>query len=418
MSRRPLTATVKLWRRRTARVGTIAVVCVVVAAWMSALAATSPLAPGAYGWGNNQTGELSDGTTVTRNDPVAMTGVANVTTFAVGAVHGLGLQANGSVVAWGHNRSGQLGNGTVADSHSPVSVLGLGPVKTLAAGDAFSVAVQTDGAVLAWGNNNSGELGDGSAPTDHTTPVHVSGLGPGSGVIAVSAGESHTLALKSDGSVLAWGNNASGQLGDGSAPTDHHTPVPVSGLGPGSGIVRVAAGATFGLALKSDGTMVAWGNNAKGEMGDGGAPVDRHTPVPVHGAAGIVAIAAGWEHALALKSDGSVLSWGDGALGQLGDGSTAPRATPGPVNGLGSGSNVIAIYAAGNHSHAVVGAPQTTTSGPPTSMAPGTPTAAPPGVPGTPGPTRPGVSGNGSGRGGLPHTRTATPLAGNPATAG
>ena len=164
--------------------------------------------------------------------------------------------------------------------------------------------------------------------------------------------------------------------------------------------------------------MVAWGNNAKGEMGDGGAPVDRHTPVPVHGAAGIVAIAAGWEHALALKSDGSVLSWGDGALGQLGDGSTAPRATPGPVNGLGSGSNVIAIYAAGNHSHAVVGAPQTTTSGPPTSMAPGTPTAAPPGVPGTPGPTRPGVSGNGSGRGGLPHTRTATPLAGNPATAG
>src|SRR5437879_8895689 len=129
----------------------------------------------------------------------------------------------------------------------------------------------------------SGERGGGAAPTAHATPVPVTGLGPGSGVVAVAAGSSHALALKSNGAVLAWGNNASGELGDGSAPTDHATPVSVSGLGPGSGVVKIAAGVAFSLALKSDGTVLAWGNNASGELGDGSAPTGHATPVSVSG---------------------------------------------------------------------------------------------------------------------------------------
>src|SRR5207245_3269553 len=107
-----------------------------------------------------------------------------------------------------------------------------------------------------------GELGDGSAPTDHSTPVDVSGLGPGSGVIAIAAGGAQSLARKSNGQVLAWGNNASGELGDGSAPNNQSQPVPVSGLGAGSGVVAIAAGGSFGLALRSNGELMAWGNNA------------------------------------------------------------------------------------------------------------------------------------------------------------
>src|SRR5262249_28592346 len=157
-----------------------------------------------------------------------------------------------SVLAWGHNRSGQLGNGSTVDSHAPVRVVGIGPVATLAAGDAFSVAVQTNGAVLSWGNNESGQLGNGDAPTDRQKPVLVGGVGPGSGVVAAAAGESLVLALQSDGTVLAWGNNQSGQLGNGDAPTDRQKPVQVAGLGPGSGVVKIAAGGSFSLALKSD----------------------------------------------------------------------------------------------------------------------------------------------------------------------
>src|SRR5205807_221649 len=132
-----------------------------------------------------------------------------------------------------------------------------------------------------WGNNASGELGDGSAPTDHATPVSVAGLGPGSGVVKIAAGTGFSLALKSDGTVLAWGNNASGELGDGSAPTGHPTPVPVSGLGAGSGVVKIVAGGASAYALRSSGGVLAWGNNAVGELGNGGAPVDAHTPVTV-----------------------------------------------------------------------------------------------------------------------------------------
>ena len=384
-----------------------AVLAAVLAGGLAGASATSVTAttapnPGPYGWGNNRSGEVGDGTTAPRNSPVRMVGFTNLGTLGVGAVHGLALENDGSVLAWGHNRSGQLGNGSFVDSSSPVRVTGIGAVKTLSAGDAFSVAVQTDGAVLAWGNNNSGELGNGST-SKSSAPVPVNGLGPGSGVVAVAAGDSHALALKSDGTVLAWGNNQSGQLGDGTAPTDHHKPVQVAGLGPGSGVVKLAAGLTFALALKYGGTVLAWGNNARGELGTGDAPADHLTPVPVSGAAGAVDIAAGWEHGLALRSDGSVVSWGDNSLGQLGDGTTNNRDQPGPVRGFGPGSNVAAVFAAGDHSHAVV-----SVSPPP----PPQPPAPPSGGSGNPG------NSSSSGGTGLPSAPVAHPVARNPQTAG
>jgi alpha-tubulin suppressor-like RCC1 family protein len=359
-------------------------------------------------WGNNVTGELDDGTTVNRSVPVAMVGIEGASSVAVGDVHGLAITPGGGVVAWGHNRSGQLGDGTTTDQHTPVPVAALGGVRAVAAGNAFSVALRSDGAVFAWGNNQSGEAGNGSAPTDQLIAVQVSGFGPGSGVVSIAAGGSHALALKTDGTVLAWGNNGSGELGDGTT-ADRSAPVPVTGLGPGSGVVDIAAGETFSLALKSDGTVLAWGNNASGELGDGSAPADQHTPVqvsglgpgsgilevvgggahsvalnsdggvlawgnnqagelgdgtaptdhdgPVHVAlpagARAVDIAAGLEHSLGLLSDGTVLAWGDNALGQLGDGTTTRHPTPVAVSGLGVGSGVVLVLAAGDHSHAL-----------------------------------------------------------------
>jgi alpha-tubulin suppressor-like RCC1 family protein len=380
--------------------------CIVVLEIPSSVGAT---AGQAYGWGNNASGELADGTTTSpRLTPVPMTGLAEATAMSVGAVHGLAV-VGGSVLAWGHNRSGQLGDGTTVDHATPAPVAGLSNVALVAAGNAFSLAMLADGTVMAWGNNASGQLGDGSAPTDQHTPVPVAGLGPGSGVVAIAAGESASFALLANGAVLAWGHNRSGELGDGSAPTDQHTPVQVAGLGPGSGVVAIAAGGTFSLALRSDGTVLAWGNNASGELGDGSAPTDHATPVPVAGLgpgsnviaivaggassfalrsdgtllawgnnksgelgdgaapadqhvpeivpglAGIVDIAAGDSHAIAVDGSGAVVAWGDNAFGQLGDGTTTRRAAPVPVTGLGAGSGVSAVFAAGNHSHALTG---------------------------------------------------------------
>ena len=129
-------------------------------------------------------------------------------------------------MAWGCNDSGQLGNGTTTDSDVPVAVSGLGGVTAIAAGADHSLALLSDGTVMAWGYNGSGQLGNGTT-TDSDVPVAVSGL---SGTVtAIAGGGTHSLALLSDGTVMAWGRNGSGQLGNGTT-TDSHVPVAVSGL--------------------------------------------------------------------------------------------------------------------------------------------------------------------------------------------
>jgi alpha-tubulin suppressor-like RCC1 family protein len=333
----PISGGVTIRARRTFGLGVTAAVAAAVlissVSWLAySSASASTVAKGGFGWGNNQTGEVDDGSTVMRKTPVASVGLAGVTTMSAGLWHCLAIRSNGTVIAWGHNASGELGNGTTTDSSTPVGVIGLSHVTRVASGGAFSLAERSDGAVMSWGHNASGELGDGNTGVDSSTPVRVKGLGPGSGVVAVSAGSAFGLALKSDGTVLSWGNNTSGELGNG---TFANSPVPlqVKGLGAGSGVVAISAGTAFALALKSDGTVLAWGNNQSGELGDGKAPKDSSVPVAVKGAgsgSGVVAVSAGGAFALALKSDGSVLAWGDNQSGQLGNGK-APRSSQKPI---------------------------------------------------------------------------------------
>jgi alpha-tubulin suppressor-like RCC1 family protein len=337
-------------------------------------------------WGRNGAGELGNGTTTNSSVPIGVSGLGALSGVVAvagnapplstlnpsGNGHSMALKSDGTVLGWGNNNSGEVGNGTIIDQLTPVSVSGLGSgsgVVAIAAGGSHSLALKSDGTVLAWGNNASGQLGDGTAPTDHPAPVQVSGLGPFSGVVAIAAGDAFSMAVKSNGTVLAWGNNASGELGDGTAPTDHPTPVQVSGLGSGSGVVGIAAGAAFGLARKSDGTVLAWGNNASGELGDGTAPTDHATPVQVSGlgpGSGVVSLSAGFSHAMARKSNATLLAWGRNASGQLGDGTTTQHNTPEVLAGR---DGVAAISAGGSHT-LVLRTPVVTVS--PTSGPPGT----------------------------------------------
>ncbi|MEX2237781.1 MAG: hypothetical protein WEB00_09630 [Dehalococcoidia bacterium] len=314
----------------------------------AAISAAAP-AGAARAWGYDGVGQLGDGGANTNQPtPVAVSGLTTVTAVAAGGDHALALLSDGTVRSWGSDGSGQLGNGgTNTNQATPVAVSGLGGVTAIAGGNAHSLALLSDGTVRAWGSDVSGQLGDGGTNTNQATPVAVSGL---SGVSAIAGGNHHSLALLDDGTVRAWGWDQYGQLGDGGTNTEQPTPVAVSGL---SGVTAIAAGDNHSLALVSDGTARVWGADEAGQLGDGGTNTDQTTPVAVSGLTTVTAIAGGDNHSLALLSDGTVRAWGDDFYGQLGNSAAFDddSSTPVAVSGL---SGVTAIAAGGFHSLALL----------------------------------------------------------------
>jgi uncharacterized repeat protein (TIGR01451 family) len=319
-------------------------------------------------WGLNFDSQLGDGLTGNAFSPESVEGLTNVVSVAAGRQFSLAVKSDGSVFAWGENNTGNLGIGSdaIVVKPLPVPVTGFGSgsgVIAVAAGGNHALALKSDGSVWAWGRNGNGELGLGGAqgiPATVNVPTQVVGLGPGSGVIAIAAGGVHSMALKSDGTVLTWGLNVVGELGAGLI-SNQTSPVQVTGFGPGSGALAIAAGASHNLVLRSDGSVAAWGSNDTGQVGIGtniGPGRNFNTPVAVAGlgsGAGVIGIAAGGNHSLALKSDGSVLAWGFNKAGQLGnaDPANADQGVPVAVSGFGIGSGVIAIGAGGDHSLAI-----------------------------------------------------------------
>lgn len=270
--------------------------------------------------------------------------MGGVIAVAAGGAHSLALLADGTVRAWGANTSAQLGNDSRMDSSTPLMVEGLGGVTAISAGTSHNLAVLGDGTVMGWGWNSHGELGWCCHPWSET-PVPASGV---SGAVAVAAGWRHSLTLLRDGRVMAWGANYSGELGNGQYYASDSTPALVSGL---SGVVAIAVGDDHSLALLNDGTVRAWGKNASGQIGDVGATSS--VPVPVSGLSGVVAIAARGNYSLALLADGTVRAWGGNEYGQLGNGGGANSALPVAVSGLGG---VVAIAAGERHGLAIVAA--------------------------------------------------------------
>ena len=310
-------------------------------------------------WGNNASnGELGSGTTADRADPVAVIG-GGATAISASYRHTLAV-VHGEVFAWGDNSGQQVGpggtticNSAFACSRTPVQVPGLANVRGVGTGLYHSLAVRHDGTVWAWGSNSRQQLAVGNVGQT-ATPLQVRGVqdqGYLEGIVAVAAGEIHSLALAQDGTVYAWGANSHGQLGLGFADTTDYSPRPVPGLG---GVVAIASGYRYNLALKQDGTVWAWGFNASGQLGNGTVPSNScscdPTPRQVGGLTGSTAIAAGERFALALHADGTVSGWGENGSEQLGGGDailTTPRAVPGL-------QNVTAIGGGSSHSLALV----------------------------------------------------------------
>jgi uncharacterized repeat protein (TIGR02543 family) len=288
-------------------------------------------------WGDNDFGQLGDGTISVRLAPVYVTGlISGVTAIAAGGDHTCALTTSGGVKCWGQNNYGQVGDGTTNDRHTPVFVTGLGNgVAAIVAETSHTCALTNGGGIKCWGNNDVGQVGDGTT-TNRYTPMNVTGLV--SGVTGITAGWSHTCALMTGGGVKCWGSNAGGQLGNGIANT--YTPSDVTGLG---GMTAIAAGLYHMCALATGGSVKCWGYNAYGALGDG-TTTKRYSPSDVTGLdGGVMAIAGGGYHACALTNGGGVKCWGYNAAGQLGDGTNTSRYAPVDVTGLGSGVTLVAV---------------------------------------------------------------------------
>ena len=311
-----------------------------------------------WAWGRNINGQLGDGTTIHRNLPVQVIGLSGVVAISAGSYHAVAVKSDGTVWTWGTN---SVMNGPTTQSNSPVQVPVLSGVVSVAAaggamGFSYTIALKSDGTVWGWGDNWSGQLGDGTSMIPRVTPVQVM-VSPGipmGGVVAIAAGSAgHSMALKSDGTVWAWGNNGFGQLGDGTSNTTRLPPAQVmvaTGI-PMVGVLAIVAGQTHSMALRSDGTVWAWGYNAWGQLGDG-TTVQRNMPVQVSSLSGVVSIAAGMGsgHSLAVKSNGTVWAWGTNSWGELGDGTTTQRNAPMQVSGL---SGVVSVTGGGGSSLAL-----------------------------------------------------------------
>ncbi|MBN8458578.1 MAG: cadherin-like beta sandwich domain-containing protein [Verrucomicrobia bacterium] len=325
----------------------------------------------AYAWGANGFGQLGDGTSANSGLPLAVSvsgplqGKVILST-AVGASHSLSLCGDGSVCAWGANIYGQLGNGTTENQSTPAAVVQTGVlngnkrVVAVAAGYNHSLALCSDGSVAAWGFNSSGQLGNAST-SNSSTPVAVKTTGTalaGKSVVGIAAGANHSLALCSDGTVVAWGNNAYGQLGNNStANSNVAVNISTSGDLAGRTAIGFAAGSDHSLAVCLDGALLAWGRNNYGQLGNGGT-TNSGVPLSVDmsdALAGKVvsSVAAGGWHGVAACSDGTLATFGRNNNGQLGNNSTADSWYPVAVVTSGALAGRTPVLSGGSNAHSL-----------------------------------------------------------------
>jgi len=261
---------------------------------------------------------------------VKVKGLSGVEEITVGRAHTCARRADHVVLCWGQNTDGQLGDGTTQDRVTPTPVVGLpagDPVVDLSGGRESTCAVAASGTILCWGWNPFGQLGDGTS-AGRARPGPVKEISDG---VTVGCDMNHCCALRRSGAVVCWGANFNGQLGDGTV-TNRPVPVPVKGLP--AGVVEVAANKGTSCALLAAGPVYCWGDSSSGAVGGGVATGDVLTPVANGVLDGVQLGRRGWVFGCALRSQGRVSCWGSNSAGQLGDGSTASRASPVEVAGL------------------------------------------------------------------------------------
>ena len=258
-----------------------------------------------WAWGSAPLGPVLGVDTDVSSSNTLLKVMDDVVAASAGYVHNLVITSDGSLWAWGDNRYGQIGDGTTEDRITPIKIMD--NVIGISVGRYFSLAIKEDHSLWAWGWNRYGQIGDGTTE-DRTTPIKIM-----DDVIEVDAGDRHSLAIKSDGSLWAWGDNSNGALGNG-AESGSYAPITPTKIMDDVIMASAQGDQGFGHshAIKSDGSLWSWGSNEMGRLGDG-TTEDRFSPIKVMD--DVIGVSAGGSLCLALKADGSLWGWGyNGAL--------------------------------------------------------------------------------------------------------
>lgn len=291
-------------------------------------------------WGHNDERQLSDGTTISRNAPVAPLDLEDITTVASSPHHSCAVARSGAVWCWGHNAEGQLGLGTRRRGKAPQRVKDIESAMAISASARHTCALLKDLSVRCWGANDAGQLGDGTTE-ERLEPVHVSDL-EDAPVREIITAKRHTCALLESGNVRCWGDNSEGQLEglnalqsiarltpghlDDTCAVDDQGRAWCWGAG-WKGMQTLELPPVVGLALSQrhacalflSGTVQCWGANDAGQLGDG-TMLDRDEPAPVVGIEDAVQIDVGVDFSCARLASGAVWCWGSNQRGQIGAG--------------------------------------------------------------------------------------------------
>ena len=318
-------------------------------------------------WGSGHLGQLGTDGIVTdgySTAPVRTSGVSDATAISAGLNHTCALHQNGEVTCWGSNIFGQLGSGEPlgnTNSTTPVTVSEPSPVRVsepsaepessvsdiaydIAVGVSHSCTLK-EGKVFCWGSNLHGQLGNGESGADASSSVPVEAQGI-TDAVALGAGWEHTCAVHATGEVSCWGDDTSGELGNGATANSVPAPAKVIGL---NDATDVTAGHWHTCALRSTGEISCWGRNRDGQLGNDDIGVDSYVPVPVAGISDAVSVSADGEHTCAAHATGEVSCWGDSWQGELGNGESGPgaeSAVPVKVSGIAD-----AVAVASGHDH-------------------------------------------------------------------
>ena len=287
-------------------------------------------------WGFNSHGALGDNTATSKSNPVqTVTGGINWKQVASGNNNTAVIKTDGTLWRWGLNTNGQLGDNTATKKSSPVQTIAFGTNwKSVSCGLYNTAAIKTDGTLWTWGDNSNGQLGDNTianSPWGKSSPVQT--IAFGTNWKQVSAGSGHTAAIKTDGTLWTWGSNNLGQLGDN---TTAYKSSPVQTVTFGTNWKQVSCGSIVTSAIKTDGTLWTWGGNGYGQLGDN-TIVSKSSPVQT------IAFGTNWKqissgsNTVAIKTDGTLWTWGGNGYGQLGDNTIVSKSSP--VQTIAFGTN-------------------------------------------------------------------------------
>jgi alpha-tubulin suppressor-like RCC1 family protein len=285
-------------------------------------------------WGDNTNGELGDNTIVKKSSPIQVVGSAtNWKQVALGYLHTAAIKTDGTLWTWGDNTYGELGDNTIVKKSSPVQTISGGTNwKQVTLGYLNNAAIKTNGTLWTWGDNTWGQLGDNTI-VSKSSPVQT--IAGGTNWKQVASGKLHVGAIKTDGTLWMWGYNGNyGELGDNTVVNKSS---PVQTIAGGTNWKQISCGFSVSVAIKTDGTLWSWGYNFYGSLGDN-TNVNKSSPVQtISGGTNWKQVACGASHTAAIKTDGTLWTWGVNNYGRLGDNSIANKSSP--VQTIAGGTN-------------------------------------------------------------------------------